>query len=584
MPDTKISALNPIVSVQTDDVLPIVDVHDTSQASSGTTKKISLSQIYATAPTLGVSGGGTGLTSLGTSSQVLGVNVAGNALEYKTITAGSNITITPGTGSITIAASASSTGYTTVGQGGTPVTQRSFLNFAGAGVSVADNSGASRTDVTISATVSSVGLSLPATIFSVGGTPVTSTGTLTASLSNQAVNTVWAGPSTGSPAAPAFRALVAADIPSLDASIITTGQLALARGGTGANLSATGGTGQFLKQASTGAAVTVGTISTSDLPTVPITSGGTGQTSATAAFNALSPLTTTGDIIYASGANTAARLGGNTTATKNFLTSTGTGSAAQAPAWGTISTSDLPTIPVAGGGTGQTTATAGFNALSPMTTLGDVIYGGASGTGTRLAGNTSATKNFLTQTGNGSVSAAPAWGTLVAGDIPSLPASQITSGQLALARGGTNADLSATGGTGQYLKQASSGAAITVGTISASDVPTTGLAINQNTSVITTDSDGATITFNLATSNWHTVTLGGNRTLALSSVGTNQQFTIVLIQDGTGSRTVTWFSTIKWAGGAAPTLTTTAGGIDVFTFKQISSGQYYGFVAGQALA
>src|SRR5574343_610074 len=555
MPDTKISALNPIVSVQTDDVLPIVDVHDTSQASSGTTKKISLSQIYATAPTLGVSGGGTGLTSLGTSSQVLGVNVAGNALEYKTITAGSNITITPGTGSITIAASASSTGYTTVGQGGTPVTQRSFLNFAGAGVSVADNSGASRTDVTISATVSLVVFSLPATIFSVGGTPVTSTGTLTASLSNQAVNTVWAGPSTGSPAAPAFRAVVAADIPSLDASIITTGQLALARGGTGANLSATGGTGQFLKQASTGAAVTVGTISTSDLPTVPITSGGTGQTSATAAFNALSPLTTTGDIIYASGANTAARLGGNTTATKNFLTSTGTGSATQAPAWGTISTSDLPTIPVAGGGTG-----------------------------TRLAGTTSATKNFLPQTGNGSVSAAPAWGALVAGDIPSLPASQITSGQLALARGGTNADLSATGGTGQYLKQASSGAAITVGTISASDVPTTGLAINQNTSVITTDSDGATITFNLATSNWHTVTLGGNRTLALSSVGTNQQFTIVLIQDGTGSRTVTWFSTIKWAGGAAPTLTTTAGGIDVFTFKQISSGQYYGFVAGQALA
>ena len=583
MPDTKISALNPIVSVQTDDVLPIVDVHDTSQASSGTTKKISLSQIYATAPTLGVSGGGTGLTSLGTSSQVLGVNVAGNALEYKTITAGSNITITPGTGSITIAASASSTGYTTVGQGGTPVTQRSFLNFAGAGVSVADNSGASRTDVTISATVSSVGLSLPATIFSVGGTPVTSTGTLTASLSNQAVNTVWAGPSTGSPAAPAFRALVAADIPSLDASIITTGQLALARGGTGANLSATGGTGQFLKQASTGAAVTVGTISTSDLPTVPITSGGTGQTSATAAFNALSPLTTTGDIIYASAANTASRLAGNTTATKNFLTQTGTGSASQAPAWGTISTSDLPTIPVAGGGTGQTTATAGFNALSPMTTLGDVIYGGASGTGTRLAGNTSATKNFLTQTGNGSVSAAPAWGTLVAGDIPSLPASQITSGQLALARGGTNADLSATGGTGQYLKQASSGAAITVGTISASDVPTTGLTINTNTSVITTDSDGATITFDLGVSNWHTVTLGGNRTLALSNVGTNQQFTIVLIQ-GAGSNTVTWFSTIKWAGGTPPKLTTAAGGIDVFTFKQVSSGQYYGFVAGQALA
>jgi hypothetical protein len=37
------------------------------------------------------------------------------------------------------------------------------------------------------------------------------------------------------------------------------------------------------------------------------------------------------------------------------------------------------------GGTGQTTKTAAFDALSPMTTSGDIIYGGASGTGTRLA-------------------------------------------------------------------------------------------------------------------------------------------------------------------------------------------------------
>lgn len=59
-----------------------------------------------------------------------------------------------------------------------------------------------------------------------------------------------------------------------------------------------------------------------------------------------------------------------------------------------------------------------FNTLSPMTTLGDTIYGGASGTGTRLAGNTSATRNFLRQTGSGVISAAPAWDTLINGDIP----------------------------------------------------------------------------------------------------------------------------------------------------------------------
>jgi hypothetical protein len=53
-----------------------------------------------------------------------------------------------------------------------------------------------------------------------------------------------------------------------------------------------------------------------------------------------------------------------------------------------------------------------------MTTLGDTIYGGASGAGTRLAGNTTTTKKFLRQIGTGTVSAAPAWDTLVSEDIP----------------------------------------------------------------------------------------------------------------------------------------------------------------------
>lgn len=46
-------------------------------------------------------------------------------------------------------------------------------------------------------------------------------------------------------------------------------------------------------------------------------------------------------------------------------------------------------LPVANGGTGQATAAAGFNALSPLTTGGDMIYGGTSGAGTRLAAGTS---------------------------------------------------------------------------------------------------------------------------------------------------------------------------------------------------
>ncbi len=60
-------------------------------------------------------------------------------------------------------------------------------------------------------TVASVGLSLP-NIFAVTGSPVTGSGTLTATLVNETANTVFAGPSSGAAATPTFRALVAADM------------------------------------------------------------------------------------------------------------------------------------------------------------------------------------------------------------------------------------------------------------------------------------------------------------------------------------------------------------------------------------
>lgn len=93
--------------------------------------------------------------------------------------------------------------------------------------------------------------------------------------------------------------------------------------------------------------------------------------------------------------------------------------------------------------------------------------------------------------------------------------------------------------------------------------------------------DGATVTFDMSASNINSVTLGGNRTLAVSNVSVGQCFMLRLTQDGTGSRTVTWFTTIKWAGGAAPTLTTTAAKADLFGFLCTSSGNYDGFVIGQ---
>ena len=62
-------------------------------------------------------------------------------------------------------------------------------------------------------------------------------------------------------------------------------------------------------------------------------------------------------------------------------------------------------------------ASAAFGNVAPTTTLGDLIYRGASAN-VRLAGNSTAAKQFLSQTGTGSVSAAPAWSALAASDIP----------------------------------------------------------------------------------------------------------------------------------------------------------------------
>lgn len=93
--------------------------------------------------------------------------------------------------------------------------------------------------------------------------------------------------------------------------------------------------------------------------------------------------------------------------------------------------------------------------------------------------------------------------------------------------------------------------------------------------------DGVTVTFDVSDGNIQTVTLGGNRTLAISNAKVGQVFMLRLQQDGTGSRTVTWFTTIKWAGGSAPTLTTTASKADILGFLVTSAGNYDGFVVGQ---
>jgi hypothetical protein len=80
--------------------------------------------------------------------------------------------------------------------------------------------------------------------------------------------------------------------------------------------------------------------------------------------------------------------------------------------------------------------------------------------------------------------------------------------------------------------------------------------------------DGATIDWNAETQDVCKVTLAGNRTLNAPSNGTTGQFiSILVIQDGTGSRSLTWNAVYEFASDTAPTLTATASLGDVFVFR-----------------
>ena len=82
--------------------------------------------------------------------------------------------------------------------------------------------------------------------------------------------------------------------------------------------------------------------------------------------------------------------------------------------------------------------------------------------------------------------------------------------------------------------------------------------------------DQATIAWDVIASPVAKVTLGANRTLAApsgTSPAAGQFIALTVIQDGTGSRTLTWNATYEFTGDEAPTLTTTASKGDLFIFK-----------------
>lgn len=109
-----------------------------------------------------------------------------------------------------------------------------------------------------------------------------------------------------------------------------------------------------------------------------------------------------------------------------------------------------------------------------------------------------------------------------------------------------------------------------------------GSGVSEKSNTITSSSGAATIDLAAGTNFQHT--LSQNVTYTFSNPPTSgrvSSFTLKVIQDSS-ARTITWPSSVDWAGGSAPTISTGSGDCDIFVFVTYNGGTtYYGFTAGQ---
>jgi hypothetical protein len=313
--------------------------------------------------TLPVANGGTGQTTY-TDGQLLIGNSTGNTLAKSTLTAGTGVSITNGAGTITIAATGGTGTVTSVGGTGTV------------------------SGITLTGTVTTSGN------LTLGGTLAVTP----SNFSSQTANTFLAAPN-GAAGAPTFRAIVAADVPTLNQNT----------SGTAANVTGV----------------------------VAAANGGTGQSSYTI-----------GDLIYASGTTALSKLAD--VATGNALISGGVGAA---PSWGKVglTTHVSGTLPVANGGTGQTSYTNGQLLIGNTTGNTLALSTLTAGSGITIT-NGAGTITITSTAGGGSVTSIDVSGGttgLTTSGGPITSSGTITlAGTLAVANGGTGATTAAAARTG----------------------------------------------------------------------------------------------------------------------------------------